>query len=155
MQMYRSGMKLIRMGAMSIKATKDLVIEGGAMLKMSVGTTLQVSGGIQAMGSPGSEINFSGTESKKGHWDGIFLKGTQKVQLDHVLIRDAGGDLLDKANLVVEAGAADVSIINSTISNSKGYGVLIKSGASDFGINDPASNNTLEGDLGGFHNENK
>jgi hypothetical protein len=53
----------------------------------------------------------------------------------------------------VEATAADVSITHSEIVNSKGYGVLIKSGAQDFGINEPASSNMLEGDLGGFHQE--
>jgi hypothetical protein len=140
---------------LTIKATKELAIEAGAVIKMSVGTTLQVSGGLLASGSAGSEITIEGTQSKKGHWDGIFLKGTQKVQLDFMLIRDGGGDLSDKANLIVEAGASDVSLTNSTVNNSKGYGVLVKSGASDFGINDPASSNTLEGDLGGFHQESK
>ena len=57
--------------------------------------------------------------------------------------------------MVVQATATDVTISNTEIVNSKGYGVLIKSGASDFGINDPASNNTLEGDLGGFFMESK
>ena len=106
------------------------------------------------MGSAGTEITFEGSESVKGHWDGILLNGTSAVDLDHTIIRDGGGGQTDKANVIVESTAADVSITNSTINNSTGYAVLIKLGGQDFDINAPASNNTLEGDLGGFHNEN-
>jgi len=141
--------------SLTIKATKDLVIEAGATLKMTAGSTLQVSGGLEARGSSGSEITIEGAESKKGHWDGIFLNGSQAIDLDFLLIRDGGGGLNDKADVIVEATVTDVSISNSIITNSKGYGVLVKSGASDFGINEPASNNTLEGDQGGFHQETK
>ena len=137
-----------------IKSTKSLIIEAGATLQFTAGTILEVSGGLQAMGTSGSKITFEGSESKKGHWDGIFLNGTPAVDLDHTIIRDGGGDMTDKANVIVESTAADVSVTNSTINNSKGYGVLIKLGGLDFDINLPASNNTLEGDLGGFHNEN-
>lgn len=66
-----------------------------------------------------------------------------------------------KDNIVENSLAAvlrirmDLTITNTEIVNSERYGVLIKSGASDFGINDPASNNTLEGDLGDFYMESK
>jgi hypothetical protein len=114
-----------------------------------------VSGGLLVNGQSGARVTFEGTVSKKGHWDGIYLNGTQRILIDHAMIRDGGGALEDKANVIVEATAADVTITNATIVNSKGNGVLIKSGASDFGINEPASNNTLEGDLGGFYQESK
>ncbi len=136
-----------------IKATKDLVVEAGTTIQMLAGMTWEVSGGLEANGQSGAPVTFEGTVSKKGHWDGIFLNGTQKILMNHAVIRDGGGAFEDKANVIVEATATDVTITNSSITNSKGYGVLIKSGASEFGINDPASNNTLEGDLGGFHKE--
>ena len=117
------------------------------------GKYIEVSGGLQLNGLSGTPVTIEGTVSKKGQWDGIYLKGSQEILMDHVVIRDGGGALEDKANLIVEATATDVSINNSEIVNSKGYGVLVKSGAQDFGINEPASNNTLEGDLGGFHQE--
>jgi hypothetical protein len=141
--------------SLTIKATKDLTIEAGATIKMPVGTILQINGGLQAIGTTGSMVTIGGTESKKGHWDGIFLSGTQKVTLDYVNIMDGGGDFEDNANLIVQSAATDVTVTNSTINNSKGYGVLIKSGASGFGIYDPVSNNTLEGDWGGYHEESK
>ena len=137
-----------------IKSTKSLSIAAGVTLQFVAGSIMEVSGGLQAMGTSGSKITFEGSESKKGHWDGIFLNGTRAVDLDHTIIRDGGGDLTDKANVIVEPTATDVSITNSTINNSKGYGVLIKLGGQDFDINLPASNNILEGNLGGFQNEN-
>lgn len=137
-----------------VKSTKELVIEAGTVIKMPVGATITVNGGLTAIGTSGSVISIIGMESKKGHWDGIFLNNSLKVELDYVKISDGGGGFEDKANLIVEPGATDVTVTNSTFNNSKGYGVLIKTGASGFAINDPASNNTLEGDLGGFRNEN-
>jgi len=136
-------------------ATKDLVVEAGSTIQLLAGRYIEVSGGLQVNGQSGTPVTFEGTLSKKGHWDGILLNGTQEILINHTVIRDGGGALEDKGNVIVEATAADVTITNTEIVNSKGYGVLIKSGASDFGINDPASNNTLEGDLGGFYMESK
>ncbi|KPL16569.1 MAG: hypothetical protein AMS26_04195 [Bacteroides sp. SM23_62] len=140
---------------LKIKATKDLAVEAGTTIQLLAGRTIEVSGGLLVNGQSGARVTFEGTVSKKGHWDGIYLKGTQRILINHAMIRDGGGALEDKANVIVEATAADVTITNATIVNSKGNGVLIKSGASDFGINEPASNNTLEGDLGGFYQESK
>jgi len=146
--------------SLTIKATKDLVIEAGVNIKMSAGTILTVSGGLQALGSAGSEITIEGGQGNKGYWDGIFVDSKDTIQLDRVLIRDAGGAFQDKANLIIQAEASEaagtvLSVTNSTLNNSKGYGVIIKSGASDFSINDPVSNNTISGDLGDFLDENK
>ena len=140
---------------LKIKSSKDLVVEAGSTIQLLAGTYIEVSGGLQVNGQSGTPVTIEGTQSKKGHWDGIFLNGTQEILINHAVIRDGGGALEDKGNVIVEATATNVTITNTEIANSKGYGVLIKSGASDFGINDPASNNTLEGDLGGFYMESK
>jgi len=140
---------------LKIKTTKDLVIEAGSTVQLLAGTYIEVSGGLQVNGQSGAPVTFEGSQSRKGHWDGIFLNGTQEILMNYAKIRDGGGALVYKGNVIVEATATDVTITNTEIVNSKGYGVLIKSGASDFGINEPASNNTLEGDLGGFYMESK
>jgi hypothetical protein len=138
-----------------IKATKDLIIEAGSTIRLLAGRYIEVSGGLQVNGQPDAPVTFEGTQSKKGHWDGIFLNGTREIMINHAVIRDGGGALEDKGNVIVEAPASNVTITNAEIVNSKGYGVLVKAGALDFGINDPASNNTMEGDLGGFYMESK
>jgi hypothetical protein len=138
-----------------IKATKDLVVEAGSTIQLLAGRYIEVAGGLKLNGQSGSPVIIEGTESKKGHWDGIYMIGSQEILINHTVIRDGGGALEDKGNVIVEATTANVTITNTEIVNSKGYGVLIKSGASDFGINDPSSNNTLEGDLGGFYIESK
>ncbi len=140
---------------LKIKATKDLILEAGTTIQAAGRNTLEVSGGLQVNGQSGAPVTIEGTVSKKGHWDGILLNGTQKILINYAVIRDGGGALENKGNVIVAASATDVTITNADIVNSKGYGVLIKSGASDFGINEPASNNTLEGDLGGFYVESK
>ena len=140
---------------LKIKATKNLIVEAGSTIQLLAGRYIEVSGGLQVNGQADAPVTIEGSLSKKGQWDGLFLNSTQEILFNHAVIRDGGGALEDKGNVIVEATAADVSITNAEIVNSKGYGVLVKSGASDFGINDPVSNNTLEGDLGGFYVESK
>jgi hypothetical protein len=74
--------------------------------------------------------------------------------MNNCTIRDGGGGATDKANVMIQPATVNVSITNSDITNSAGYGVIIKAGASDFSINETASNNTLEGNLGGYLDEN-
>jgi hypothetical protein len=123
--------------------------------KVVKGNTIEVSGGLQVNGQSGAPVTIERTVSRKGHWDGILLNGTQKILVNHAIIREGGGALENKGNVIVAASATDVTTTNAEVVNSKGYGVLIKSGASDFGINEPASSNTLEGDLGGFYMESQ
>lgn len=141
--------------SITIKATKELVLEAGTNIRMAEGTAIQVSGGLQAIGSAGSEISIGGSEAVKGHWNGILLDGTQEIRMEYLLIRDGGGGSPDMANLIVSPSATSVSITHSTINNSAGYGVLIKAGALDFNINEASSGNSLDGDLGGFFQETK
>jgi hypothetical protein len=88
---------------------------------------------------------FSCKKSNEGHIQ--FLDNFK----DNIIENNLGEALDDKGIVIVEASPRNVNINNAEIFNSMGYGVLVKAGASDFGINDPAANNTLEGDLGGSY----
>jgi hypothetical protein len=99
-----------------------------------------------------SSVVFEGSENTAGHWDGMYIATDNTVSLTEVTITDGGGGTADQANVIIQPSTGTVTISNSTITNSAGYGVLIKSGASDSAIN--SSGNTLSGNLGGFHDEN-
>lgn len=140
--------------SVSIVSTKSLTIDPGVTIEFAEGTVFNISGSLDATGTAGNPILFAGAGSTAGSWRGIFIKTDNNVVMDHVTITGGGGDATDKANLIIRKGAVSVTITNSTITNSAGYGVLVKSGASGFGINEPASGNTLSGALGGYHDEN-
>ena len=132
-----------------LRPTKSMSIETGSVLQFASGTLFSIPGSLDASG-----VTFSGAEQTAGYWQGISISTDDHVTLNNCIIRDGGGDATDRANLVIQPSAASVSITNSTITNSAGYGLLIKAGASDFSIYDPVSNNTLEGASGGYLDEN-
>jgi len=133
----------------TLKATKLMTIESGACINFASVTSLAIQGSLDA-----SDVTFKGDEQTAGYWDGIFISTDDHVIFDNCIIRDGGGDTDDKANIIIQSGADSVTITNCSITNSAGYGVLIKAGAPNFKINDPVSNNTLEGILGEFFDEN-
>jgi len=133
----------------TLRATKTMAIESGSDLRFVSGTAFNILGSLDASG-----VSYSGAEQTTGYWEGIIVSTDNHVVLDNCSLRDGGGGATDKANIVIQPGAVSVTITNSSITNSAGYGVLIKTGASNFSINAPESNNTLEGKLGGFFDEN-
>jgi len=135
-------------------ATKELTIEPGVVIQFSQMASLEIAGSLNAIGTASQNIIFEGEEDSAGFWGSILINTDDHVELDYVNIRDGGGDTDHNASLVILPGATDISMTNSSVTNSSGYGVLVKSGASDFDINDPIYGNTFEGSLGGFLNEN-
>lgn len=115
---------------------------------------------LTAIGTANDPIIIEGDINSRGYWQGILLEG--EAELSNVQIKDAGNangqttfGTQFGANLVVGAPTSStISVTNCEITNSNAFGVVIKLGATDYGINDPASMNTLEGSLGGFFDEN-
>jgi hypothetical protein len=133
----------------TLRLTKSMTIESGANLRFASGTLFSILGSLDATG-----VSFSGAEQMAGYWQGISISTDNLVTMNNCTIRDGGGSATDKANLIIQPAAISVSITNSSVTNSGGYGVLIKAGASDFSIYDPVSNNTLEGISGAYFDEN-
>jgi hypothetical protein len=140
--------------SVSIVSTKSLTIDPGVTIEFAEGTVFNISGSLDATGTAENPVLFTGAGGAAGSWRGIFIKTDNSVVMDHVTITGGGGDTTDKANVIIRKGAVSVTITNSTITNSAGYGVMVKSGASGFAINEPASGNTLSGTLGGYFDEN-
>gem|GEM_PF-2392711 len=149
-----SGIDYRVVDSVSIVSTKSLTIDPGVTIQFAEGAVFNISGSLAAAGTASNPIAFTGAGNTAGLWRGIFIRTDNSVVMDYVTISGGGGDATDKANVIIRKGAAKVTITNSTITNSAGYGVLVKSGASGFAINAPESNNTLSGTLGGYHEEN-
>jgi hypothetical protein len=123
-----------------IKVTGSVEIESGATLTVEPGTTVEFaqdtnlyvngSGAINAVGSCNEPIVFTGEQTTAGYWQGIGLKGSDKMQskLHYVLVEAAGStdfyNANDAANLAVMNGAR-ISVKNSVIRKSAGYGAFL------------------------------
>lgn len=128
------GASYIFVGNTDINA--KLTIGAGAKLEFNEGVYMSVEseGSLAANGTEGNEVIFTSTKIGEGqNWGGILVSSSSANNvLDHVKIMYAGGfDRLiydigayKAANLAVEQNAR-ISITNTEIANSKGYGVYV------------------------------
>ena len=136
--------------------TCEIVVKGTALLTIEPGVIIQFegdlagiftdeSGGLKAVGTPVNPIQFLGTSSIPGVWKGIYFGSTHpENRLEHVTVSHAGRTASGISN---EKGAVQLNdkedskgaIINTTVINNDGYGIVItdESEISEF------SNNTI------------
>ena len=79
-------------------------------------------------------------------------------QIDNFIIRNGGEFILpgatERANIISKfiygSGlGAEQTFINSTVSNSAGWGIVVESGTYNFEFDDPAKNNTFSDNTSG------
>lgn len=137
-----------------------LTMEPGLHVKFDINRYLSVAQLLTVNGTASEPVLLEGTTGTPGDWVGVRLIANATV--DYLTIKDGGrtgGEALfgtqNTANLFMTSPAGrTVNITNSTFSNSAGYGVLVKIGASPYTVNDAASNNSMSGTSGGFVDEN-
>jgi hypothetical protein len=124
------------------KVTSDLTIASGleigegTILRMAknVLLTIDQSGFLSANGSPGSKIVFEGTSTVgENAWRGILFRSAMANSMDHTIVRNAGFTELPhmstfRANIGVATGAT-VSITNSLLEKSGGWGIALEDGS--------------------------
>ena len=141
--------------------TGDFIIEEGVYLKFKSGRSFVR--GYQSFytyfrikGTPENPVIFDGENSTPGSWGGMMLEGV--FQIDNFIIRNGGEFILpgatERANIISKfiygSGlGAEQSFINSTVSNSAGWGIVVESGTYNFEFDDPAKNNTFSDNTSG------
>ncbi|MCI0506806.1 MAG: hypothetical protein L0Z73_11955 [Gammaproteobacteria bacterium] len=114
-----------------------LTINPGVTLIFESGTGLnaQSDGTLVAVGSAPQPILFTGLQPLRGYWSGIqFTFSNNLNELDHLTIEYGGGGQSSNgnANIVmfgVEASAQNLSLRNTTVSESAGYGFEFNNGS--------------------------
>lgn len=120
-------------GSIDIKA--NLIIEPGVEIVMCAGSriTIERDGSLNAVGSNASPIIFRGKTASPGFWQVLhFNSNNPSNELNHVVIADGGGaNSFENATIWVnDNNAGQLTLKNSTISNSKGIGLLVEGIAS-------------------------
>lgn len=118
--------------------TSNLLINGGLTIEQGVGLVMDeevsivvsASGYLKATGTATDKIMF-GSMAVDKYWSGLAINSTSSNNiLDNCIVANAGRITLDdaaqKGNIVIGASAF-VSITNSVIKNSNGYGIVTKS----------------------------
>lgn len=139
-----------------ITVNAPLTLSAGTVMLANPGSNISVSsdGSFNAVGTPAAPISLIGGQRNPGHWEGIdfvFSNSPQNV-LDNVILSDAGaGNVVNSGNVGLNCNGsfpAQVTIQNSTISNSASWGVFRNNEACavNIGANVTFSNNA-QGDI--------
>jgi hypothetical protein len=124
-----------------------ITIQPGANLTFDNDIRLYITGVIVAQGNASQPIVFTRAENSNAYWRGILLDSSSLENvLDFVEISYGGNSNLSsgyqQANLGLSS-SSKLTLSNSTISNSLGYGVYMRNGADLNESNNSFSNNTL------------
>ena len=117
-----------------INVNAELIIEPGVEIMMCPNARISVgqNGSLHAVGTSGSPITIRGKVSTPGYWEFIEINSNNPANvLDYVIIADGGGrSSYDHASIWVnDNNTGQLTVKNSTVRNSKGYGIVVENGA--------------------------
>ncbi|MBX2845273.1 MAG: hypothetical protein KTR13_03585 [Saprospiraceae bacterium] len=131
-----------------IDITSDLTIEAGTVIEFEENAGLGVydNGTLKVLGTATEKVILRGTIAGQGTWRGIHTENETLIQ--HAEIDGAGSNYVyccnQKATLFVKGG--DTSIENTSIKNSGGCGIYLRSYDS-FNDSNVSFSNNLEGEI--------
>jgi len=139
----------------SLTVSGNLTLDPGVNLKFFSGDYLDVSssGSLKAVGNALNRISIGGVFSQQGYWDGIEFSNTTSInnQLDYVDVTDGATNPSD-ANIYIQCYSSSpsrVSISNSNISNSFGWGIITNEDCI-LTLSNNAFANNFSGDISGL-----
>lgn len=135
-----------------MKVAGDIKVEPGVVIEFEQNAGIRVDdfnvdrSSFRAVGSSSKPIILRGTKKQSGYWRGIVYDSKSPInELNYVHIEDAGGVAYNKAKAgVVVYAEAVLKMENSTISNSKEYGLDVTYHGSKITLN----NNKFTGNKG-------
>lgn len=115
-----------------IEESGHLTIEEGTTLLFAQNAGIDIDGALTAQGTASAPITFTGETQTPGFWNGLYFYNTNLVGnvLDHVEVSYGGGyefSYATYANIALGSSGYDVevTITNSTISHSEGWGLWV------------------------------
>lgn len=142
--------------AMAVPYEFKTTSEIESSIAVAPGTTLQFwdnrrlfvneSGRLVADGSESDRITFRGAEQTPGYWAGLYIRSTAENLLNNVVVSDGGGGYRG-ANIGVGIdGPGAVILLNSEITDSAAWGVIVTSDGTLSAENNSFENNA-SGDI--------
>ena len=130
----------------------DIRVYSGALLTIKPNSiflcnpsfSLRIDSALDATGTATEPIVFKGKQSTSGYWEGIYIyeANDNRNKISYMSISDAGGGFYNGAIYI--DGISVANIQNSTITNSKGYGIYVGRDATLTQSGNSFSSNTLE-----------
>lgn len=132
-----------------LEVSAGLTIQPGSTLRFQAGCGLEVTstGYLNAVGTSGSAITFTGATASRGFWRDIRFSGSASTnnRLEYVTIEYAG--TTDGGALLLDGDVNAVAVVlaHCTIRQSAGYGFV---GSGNFDLTDFASNTITQNTQG-------
>lgn len=115
----------------SIAVSAELTIRPGVVIAFAQDTRMDINSGgsIVSLGSADKKVRFTGKMAQRGYWSGLMIySNSAKNELMNTEIMYAGSKpMLDNVKAAVATfEGARVSLSNTTISQSGGYGLYLR-----------------------------
>jgi len=127
-----------------------LSLAAGTNLRMGADVPILVlgDGAISAVGTPEKPINISGVEARAGYWNGIqYVSAVSTTnRFEHTTIAHGGGDPARAGNIIVDGLGTTITMQNSALNDSAGYGIVYDSQSFQLDISGVSFNGNLLGD---------
>lgn len=121
----------------SVRPQAVWTLEPGVTLEMMPMTSIRVGGGddvgFHAAGTAAKPVTITGTVKTPGSWDGVMFDGTLNGanSFEYAVVEYGGGGTrfgwLGMINSTSDSHGVNVSVTNSTIRNSAGWGIWLNS----------------------------
>ena len=114
----------------TVAKTAALTVEPGVRVEFAQGVSLEVDGGLHAVGTAALPIVFTGAQPTAGYWDGIYFYYTidNRNVFDYVTVEYAGNTaMLSSIQSNVALNNSSVQITHSTLRYGKGFGLALSS----------------------------
>jgi hypothetical protein len=143
----------VRMDEGTLGVRAALTVEAGFELVLQPDCNLVINdeGSFNAVGTASAPIIIRGEQDLQGYWESMYMEGTSVLnRLDYVTITNGGrikpfGAAAEKANLYLANGLANLTISNSTFSQSLGCGIY--QGTAAVTLRDNTYENNAGGDV--------
>jgi hypothetical protein len=140
-------------GLRPIDSGSDVTVQPGVTFEFESGAGLNVDDdatAFKAVGTQADSIRFTGVTKQKGSWQGLGIRADNvNNELDYVVVAYGGGNNVytfsDKANIQLRG---QLTLTNSRIVDSAGYGLASSDGASAVSESD----NTFRRNVNGARN---
>ncbi len=133
-----------------ISIAGDFTLEPGVELRMGLGAFMLISGqgSVNAEGTEQLPITIRGEEAMPGFWDGIQFVSSPNLRnrFSYTTISHGGGDPARAGNIVLDGAGSVLSLSNSALTHSAGYGLVQSSMNNQVTLENTVFTDNLSGD---------
>lgn len=124
-------------GNLTVDAGAGLVVHPGVIVRVARYAAFNVNGTLTSVGEPENPVQFIGSQSSAGWWQGIKINDTASADFQFSRVADSGYS--SGPGILLNGSGGSLNLANNVIENNSGDGIRISGTYASFG----SANNTF------------